>query len=110
MKGCDSGTSGGRRICNTRGPPEVTEFQILGDLRILGVIQMKCVSNDYTDKNTNPKTLTTLTLTLTDPHDLIQKFFYAIPCRRSLMPANTLCTEKCLITRLIVILPYTTLT
>src|SRR6218665_2638927 len=36
---------------------------------------MKCMSNDYTNPNTNPKTLTALTLTLNDPHDLINKFF-----------------------------------
>ena len=35
---CDSGTSGGRRIWNTRGPLEVADSEILGDLRILGVI------------------------------------------------------------------------
>jgi len=35
---------------------------------------MKCVSSDYANPITNPKTLTTLTLTLTDPHGLIKKF------------------------------------
>src|SRR6218665_22448 len=35
----DSGTSGGRRISNTRGPREVADSQILGDLRIVGVIR-----------------------------------------------------------------------
>jgi len=40
IKSCDSGTSGGRRIWNTRGPLQVAESQIiLGDLRILGVIR-----------------------------------------------------------------------
>jgi len=35
----DSGTSGGRRISNTRGPREVADSQILGDLRVVGVIR-----------------------------------------------------------------------
>ena len=35
----DSGTSGGRRILNTRGPQDVAESQILGDHRIVGVIR-----------------------------------------------------------------------
>jgi len=33
------------------------------------------VSNDYTNPTTNPNILTTLTLTLTDPHGLINKIF-----------------------------------
>ena len=36
---------------------------------------MKCVSNDYTNPNTKPKALTTLTLILTDPHCLIKKLY-----------------------------------
>jgi len=36
------------------------------------------VSNDYTNPNTNPKTLTTLTLNLADPHGLINKFLSAL--------------------------------
>ena len=35
----DLGTSGGRRISNTRGPREVADSQILGDLQIVGVIR-----------------------------------------------------------------------
>jgi len=35
---------------------------------------MKFLSNDYTNPNTNPKTLTTLTLTLTDPHNAFESF------------------------------------
>jgi len=35
----DSGTLEGRRISNTRGPREVTDSQILGDLRIVGKIR-----------------------------------------------------------------------
>jgi len=54
---------------------------------------MKCVSNDYINPNTNPKTLTTLTLT--DPQGLINEFLSAIPIRKTSMTANTLCTEFC---------------
>jgi len=65
------------------------------------------VSNDYTSPNTNPqdphdayadpnpKTLMTLTLTLTDPHGLIKKFLPTIPSRKSSLSANTLCNEIC---------------
>ena len=35
-----------------------------------------------------------LTLTLTDNHDLVQKFLSAIPSRKSAMPANTLYVLK----------------
>jgi len=77
------------------------------------------VSNDYTNPNTNSKTLatltltltlatltltltlTTLTLTLTDPRGLVYKFLSAVPSRKTLMPASKLllahmlCTEIC---------------
>jgi len=33
------------------------------------------MSNDYTNPTTNPKTLTTLALTLTDPHGAFESFF-----------------------------------
>ena len=36
--------------------------------------EAKFLSNDYANPNTNPKTLTTLTLTLTDPHDAFGNF------------------------------------
>jgi len=78
--GCISGTSGGRRISNTREPQNFGCDS-----------EMKCVYNDYT----NSKTLTTLTLTLTDLHSLINKFLSAIPSRKTSMTANTLCTEIC---------------
>ena len=48
------------------------------------------MSNDYT----NPKILTALTWlisTLTS-HGLVNKFFSAIPSRKTSMPANMLCT------------------
>jgi len=60
-----------------KGPPEVADCQILGDLwrsrnfkyhgpQNFGCdSEMKCVSNDYTNPNTSPMTLTALTLTLT---------------------------------------------
>jgi len=32
------------------------------------------MSNDYNNPNTNPKTLTTLALTLTDPHGAFESF------------------------------------
>jgi len=50
---------------------------------------MKCVSNDYTNPTTNPKTLMTLVLTLTDPHGLIKNFFSAIPSRKTSLPTDT---------------------
>jgi len=46
--------------------------------------KVKCMSTDYTNPNTNPKTLTTLALTLTDPHGAFESF-----CA----PAYWLCTE-----------------
>jgi len=36
------------------------------------------VSNDYTNPNTNHSTLTSLTLILTDPHDVYTEIFYVI--------------------------------
>jgi len=33
------------------------------------------MSNDYCNLNTNPRTLITLTLTLTDPHGAFERFF-----------------------------------
>jgi len=36
--------------------------------------EVKFVSNDYSNPNTNPKILTTLALTLTDPHDAFESF------------------------------------
>ena len=37
--------------------------------------EVKFVSNDYSNPNTNPKILTTLALTLTDPHDAFESFW-----------------------------------
>src|SRR6218665_2490204 len=72
MKRRDSGTSGGRRISNTRGPREVAGSQILGGCNS----KMKIVSTDYTNPNPNPKTLTTITLTLTlRPSRLFKEIF-----------------------------------
>src|SRR6218665_3845590 len=67
---------------------------------------MECVTSDCTNPNTNPKTITTLTFTLTDNHDLVKKFLSAIPSRKSAMPASTLYVLKfvSIITRLILIL------
>ena len=42
--------------------------------------EMKFLSNDYINPNTNPKTLTTLTLTLTDPHDASESFCAPVFC------------------------------
>jgi len=36
--------------------------------------ELKFLSNDYTNPNTNPRTLMTLTLTLTDPHGAFESF------------------------------------
>ena len=36
--------------------------------------EVKFLSNDYTNPNTNPKTLTMLALTLTDPNDAFESF------------------------------------
>jgi len=38
------------------------------------------VSNDYTNPSTNLKTLTTLTLTLTDPHKAFESFCAPVSC------------------------------
>jgi len=59
------------------------------------------MTNDYT----NPKNITTLTLTLTDNHDLIKKFFRQfqagkVQCQRT----RYMYWNLCLITRLILIL------
>jgi len=35
---------------------------------------VKLLSNDYTNPNTNPRTFTTLTLTLTDPYSAFESF------------------------------------
>jgi len=42
--------------------------------------EMKFPSNDYTNPNTNPKALTTLTLTLTDPHGAFESFCVPVFC------------------------------
>jgi len=42
--------------------------------------KVKFLSNDYTNPNTNQKTLTTLILTLTDPHDAFEKFCAPVFC------------------------------
>src|SRR6218665_3915123 len=41
---------------------------------------MKFLSNDYTNPNTNPRTLTTLTLTLTDPHNAFESWCAPVFC------------------------------
>ena len=38
------------------------------------------MSNDYTNLNNKPKTLTTLTLTLTNPHDVFESFCAPVFC------------------------------
>src|SRR6218665_2795751 len=40
---------------------------------------VKFLSNDYTYPNTNPKTLTTLALALTDPQDTFEFFCFCAP-------------------------------
>jgi len=42
--------------------------------------EVKFLSNDYTNYNTNPKTLTTLTLTLTDPKGAFESFCVPVFC------------------------------
>jgi len=42
--------------------------------------EMKFVFNDYSNPNTNPKTLTTLALTLTDPQDAFDSFCAPVFC------------------------------
>jgi len=37
-------------------------------------LEVKFLSYDYTNPSTNPKTLTTLTLTVTDPPDSFESF------------------------------------
>ena len=54
----------------------IAEFYRLGDV----TREVECMSNDYTNPNTNPKTLTTLALTLTDHHDDFESFCAAVFC------------------------------
>src|SRR6218665_1563250 len=56
-------------------------------------LKSKFVSNDYTNPNTNPKTLTTLTWTLTDRHDVYKDILYAI--RSFNTTDNALSGETC---------------
>src|SRR6218665_1531852 len=42
--------------------------------------EVEFLSNDYTNPNTNPKTLTTLALTLTDHHDALESFCAPVFC------------------------------
>jgi len=42
--------------------------------------EVKFLSNDYTNANSNPKTLTTLALTLADPHDTFDSFCASVFC------------------------------
>jgi len=42
--------------------------------------EVEFLSNDYTNPNTNPKTLTTLVLTLADHHDAFESFYVSIFC------------------------------
>jgi len=42
--------------------------------------EVKFLSNDYTNPNTIPRTLKTLTLTLTDPHDAFESFCAPVVC------------------------------
>ena len=65
----------------------VAVFEILGDLRVTWFenswsfgcdLEVKFMSNDYTNPNTNPKTLTTLTLTLTDHDETFEKILDAV--------------------------------
>jgi len=41
---------------------------------------VKFLPNDYTNSNTNPKTITMLILTLTDPHDAFESFCALVFC------------------------------
>jgi len=60
------------------------------------------VFNDYTNPNTNPTTLTKLTLTLTNPHDIYKEILYVI---RSFKPQTThKVVNLCLMTKLTLIL------
>jgi len=42
--------------------------------------EVKFLSDDYTNPNTNPTTLTTLALTLTDPLDAFESFCVLLFC------------------------------
>ena len=42
--------------------------------------EVEFLSNDYTNPNTNPKTLTTLALTLADHHDAFESFCEPVFC------------------------------
>src|SRR6218665_3808733 len=66
---------------------------------------MKYVSNGYTQPNSNPKTLTTLTLTLTlKPSRPFKEFLSANPNRNSYASEHAMYRNLCLISRLTVIL------
>src|SRR6218665_3899183 len=43
-------------------------------------LEVKLLSNDYTNPNTNPRTLTMLTLTQTDPQDTFESFCAPVFC------------------------------
>ena len=66
-----------------------------GRLQIGFVTQeMKFLSNDPINPNTNPKTLTTLTLTLTDPHGAFENSCLPVFCD---FVRNCSCTVNCAI-------------
>jgi len=48
---------------------QIPKYYCTVDGAVEAYLKSKFVSNDYTNPNTNPKTLTTLTWTLTDRHD-----------------------------------------
>src|SRR6218665_3205677 len=63
------------KCCWTRASCECGRLQI-GDVTWEG----KFLSNDYTNPNTNPRTLTTLALILADHHDDFERFCAPVFC------------------------------
>jgi len=78
LKGRDYSTVDGRskRKCYwTRASCDCGRLQI-GDV----TREVECMSNDYINPNTNPKTLMTLALTLTDHHEAFESFYAPVFC------------------------------
>ena len=90
MKEHDYSTVNGRSKLKcywTRVSCDIGRFQI-GDV----TQEVKFLSTDYNNPNTNPKTLTTLALTLTDHHNSFESFCALVFCD---FVRNYSCTVDC---------------
>jgi len=52
--------------------------------------EVEFLTNDYTNTNTNPKTLTTLALALADHHDVFESFCAPVFCSSHFVYVNRL--------------------